>query len=448
MSASKVRERQLTFAKHGHMLNHRQAISPDGRWAVYDTRNDDAHIARTDTIELIDIESGEIARLYKTPTQSLHGPGVGAVAFHPHDGRVVFIHGLENCSAERPYSAARRFGAIADLESPGTFVHAEARSIQRAEGQRVRAYGALSGGTHSHSWNHDGWLSFTYNDAWLERAARTDPSVRDRRTIGFMVPGLSIAVDRRDGIVGGDGEDFSGSFGAFLAANVCQSAKNGSDDIEHAIEECWIGTNGYIDHLGQRHAYALACLGAVRNDNGTLVNEIFLCDLLGAMALNDTTTHPDKIGPNELLNPMVGCTQRRLSQTLGRKFPGVQGPRNWLVTSPDGKYVYAPMRDERGIVQLFCVATASGVVSQITDLEQSIEGQISLDSKGTACSFICDQRICIVDVATGHATWITDKVESRLCGAIHFVGEHKLIFNRYLGTELDRYVQVFVGERG
>ena len=442
MAASKVRERQLTFANHGHMLNHRQAISPDGCWAVYDSRNEDAHIARTDTIELVQIDSCEILKIYKTPTQTNYGPGVGAAAFHPHDLRVVFIHGLESCSIENPYSAARRFGAIVGIDAPGKFVHAEARSIQRAEGQRVRASGALSGGTHAHSWNHDGWLSFTYNDAWLERVARTDPRVRDRRTIGFMVPGLSIAIEDNDG------EDFSGSFGAFLAANVCQSVRNGSDDIEQAVEECWIGTNGYVDHLGQHHAYALACLGAVRNDDGTLVNEIFICDLLGAIELSETFARPDKIGPNELLNPMVGCKQRRLTRTFDRKFPGVQGPRNWLISSPDGKHLYAPMRDERGVAQLFRVSTSSGVVEQITDLEQSIEGQISLDVKGKACSFICDQRICVVDVATGQVAWLTDKLENPLCGAIHFVGDQKLVFNRYVGTGRDRFLQVFIGDRG
>ncbi len=442
MPTSIVWERQLTFGNYGHTLNHRQAISPDGRRAVYDTRNDDAHIARTDSIEMVEVDSGKIARLYKTRHQALHGPGVGAVAFHPLERRVVFIHGLETCSQVNPYSAARRFGAIVDIDAPGKFVHAEARSIQRIEDKRVRAYGALSGGTHAHSWNHDGWISFTYNDAWLEHAARTDPAVRDQRTIGFMVPGLQIATNSRDG------EDFSGSFGAFLAANLCQLARNGSDDIEQAVEECWIGTNGYVDHLGQRHAYALGCLGAVRNDLGTLVNEIFVCDLLGAMELSDQLALRSEVDPSELLKPMVGCTQRRLTRTVDRKFPGVQGPRNWLVSSPDGKFIYAPMRDERGIVQVFQVTTASGSAQQITDLEQSLEGQISLDADGTACGFICDQHICVADIATGITTRITNRTDGRLCGAIHFIGEHRLLFNRYVGAEPDNYVQVFVCERG
>ena len=437
-----VLERQLTFGNYGHMLNHRQAISPDGRWAAYDTRNDDAHIARTDSIEMVHVDTGEVVRLYTTPNQALHGPGVGAVAFHPLEKRVVFIHGLETCSLVNPYSAARRFGAIVDIDAPGKFAHSEARSIQRVADKPVRAYGALSGGTHAHSWNHDGWLSFTYNDAWLERVARTDPSVRDQRTIGFMVPGLQIAIDGRDG------EDFSGSFGAFLAANLCLSARNGSDDIEQAVEECWIGTHGYIDHLGQHHAYALGCLGAVRNHMGTLVNEIFVCDLLGGIQLSNEISPPSAMDPSELIRPMVGCTQRRLTRTVDRKYPGVQGPRNWLVSSPDGRFIYVPMRDERGIVQVFQVATASGSIQQITDLEQSLEGQISLDAKGSACSFLCEQRICVVDIATGIAKRITNRTDGRLCGAIHFIGEQKLLFNRYVGAAPDNYMQVFVCERG
>ena len=124
-----MRERQITFDNYGHTLNHRQVLSPDGQWVAYDSRNEDSHIAQTDTVEMVHIDSGEIVRLYQTPTQSLFGPGVGAVAFHPHERRVVFLHGLENNSIDCKYSAARRFGALVDVHQPNTYLHAEARSL-------------------------------------------------------------------------------------------------------------------------------------------------------------------------------------------------------------------------------------------------------------------------------------------------------------------------------
>ncbi len=432
-------ERQLTFGKYGHMLNRRQAISPDGQWAVYDTRNDDAHIARTDAIELVHLDSGEIVSLFRTPRSSIHGPGVGAAAFHPNEDQVVFIHGLESCSSENPYSAARRFGALVQVELPGKYTHAEARAGHNLVGSRVRGDGMLSGGTHAHSWNHDGWLSFTYNDAWLERTARIDNRIRDLRTVGFMRPGPCASVD------GNQAESFDGTFQAFLAANVCNDARHGSDDIEQAVEECWIGKKGYTDHQGVHRSKALAFQGAVRNDSGELIREIFVSDLDNQENPQDAIL-PREISSRELLEPARSCKQRRLTHTFSRTYPGVQGIRNWLVSSPDGKHIYAPMRDENGIVQLHRIETSNGSIDQITDWEHSMEGQISLNAQGTVCSNICDQRVCLTHVATGKSVWVTNRMEHQLSGAVHFVGEHRIVFNRIVGDKSNEYIQVFVCE--
>lgn len=434
-----TREKQLTFGNYGHMLNRRQAISPDGQWAVYDTRNDDTHIPRTDSIEMVHLDSGEIVRLYRTPTSSLDGPGVGAAAFHPVEDRVVFIHGLESCSNQNPYSAARRFGAIVRVDSPGTFLHAEARMKHNDDGSRLRADGVLSGGTHAHSWSHDGWLSFTYNDAWFERTARTDNRIRDLRTVGFMSPGR-VAIDNPDG------ESFSGSMKAFLAAKVCDRARNGSDEIEQALEECWIGRNGYLNEKGVRISKALAFQGAIRNDTGEIVHEIFVCDLPLDESSNDGTAPSTLVKPSELLEPAVGCVQRRLTRSLSQKFPGVQGVRNWLVASADGQYLYSPMRDNKGIAQVNRIATVGGNIDQITDWEHSLEGQISLNSQGTVCATVCDQRVCLTHLVTGKRVWLTDKMEHTLSGAVHFVGEHRVVFNRFVGDKSSGHMQVFVCE--
>ncbi len=435
-----LRERQLTFGCYGHTLNHRQAISPDGKWAVYDTRNDDTHIARTDAIEMVHLDSGEITRLYQTANQTEFGPGVGVASFHPNKPLVAFIHGLENCSRERPYSVARRFGAIVDINEPGKFSHAEARSVLSEDGVGVRPFGALSGGTHAHSWSMDGWLSFTYNDAWLERSPPSDGAFRNQRSVGFMVPNMSVRVDDQGSDVC-DPESFSGSYSAFLASSLCKEARNGSDDIEAAVEECWVGAN----------RRAVAFLGAVRAESGDLVTEIFVCDLPSGNQWNEIAKRVGSataIEASKLLEPVAGCIQRRLTRTTDRTFPGVQGPRCWLVSTSDGKFLFAPMRDERGVAQLCRFNGLIGQIEQITELEQSLEGQVSIDPGGTACSFICDQRICLVDVRSGRIRWLTDRSDNSLVGAIHFAGENRFVFNRYVGSDRERWLQVFIGEMG
>ncbi|MBT1712553.1 DUF3748 domain-containing protein, partial [Fulvivirgaceae bacterium PWU5] len=59
-------EQQLTSGKYGHTLNATQVFSPDDQWVVYDTRNDDTHIGRTDGIEMVNVTTGKVVRLYTT----------------------------------------------------------------------------------------------------------------------------------------------------------------------------------------------------------------------------------------------------------------------------------------------------------------------------------------------------------------------------------------------
>ena len=437
-----MRERQITFGNYGHTLNHRQVLSPDGQWVAYDSRNEDSHIAQTDAVEMVHIDSGEMVRLYQTPTQSLFGPGVGAVAFHPHEHRVVFIHGLENNSVDCKYSAARRFGALVDVQRPNTYIHAEARSLpveQAVQSMRRsgRVLGALSGGTHAHSWNDSGWLSFTYNDAWLERQARIDIAVRDIRSVGFMVPGMPIAVAGKLGAQ--TDEEFSGIFGAFLAATVKPIASWGSDEIEYAVEECWIGKKP-----------SLAFLGGVRDTKGTLVNEVFVCKLPSQSELLATAGQSEELASHAevALRPVANCVQRRLTNTANRRFPGVQGPRNWLVSSPNGEMVYAPMKDDRGVVQVFGIHVANGAIQQITDLEHSLDGQISLDAAGTTCSFHCRQRIGLTIVSTGETRWFSTATPHPIVGAVHFLQPGRLLYNRRVGSGQEGWLQIFVCEMG
>jgi hypothetical protein len=401
--------RQLTFGSYGHTLNRRQAISPDGDWAIYDTRNDDTHIARTDRIEMVHIDTGNIRLVYQTPLQSEFGPGVGAAAFHPCEHKVIFIHGLSNCSPDHPYSAARRFGAIVDCDIPGRLIHAESRR-SCANPNEAFSDSVSRGGTHAHSWNQRGWISCTYNDAHSEQLAKLNPQHRDARTIGCMMPSVRPTAD----LSANDSENFAGAFDFFIAANVVQHAQSGTDQIESAVEECWLGSKP-----------AIAFQGAIRDQLGNLHQEIFVSDI----ALTDGAS------------PCF--SQRRITYTLDRKFPGLQGPRCWLAASPDGQFIYFLARDERGTIQLFRVdSNGSAEIEQITDLACSIEGQITLDPMGQRCSFLCDQKITIVDIPSGQVVFQSERSTCALSGAVHFASHGRLLCNGNVDCNSDSYLQI------
>ena len=422
---------QLTFGDYGHTLNRRQVLSHDGQWAVYDTRNDDTHIARTNAIEMVHIESNEIVRLYQTGSSSLFGPGVGAAAFHPTQPTAIFIHGVPGCSESNPYSAARRFGALVDVDSLGKIRAAESRCDCPAYGLDRSAIGVLHGGTHAHSWNARGWISFTYNDAWLERNAKEPSKLRDQRTVGFMLP--KLAGSRHSlSHENANGECFDGQYDAFLAASLCQVARPDSDDIEQAVEECWLG-----------HQSAIAFLGSVRDHHGELRQEIFVTDLPDTNAIQEKVGTRYELNAESRLAMAEGCKQRRLTHTLARKHAGIQGPRSWLVASPDGNWIYTLMKDDLGIVQMVRIPTSTGEPEQVTELEHSIEGQLSLGPGGKECAFLCDQRVCLVSVDSGKHEWLTDRSEWTLVGAVHFAGQNRWLCNAYVGPKDHRYLQIF-----
>jgi hypothetical protein len=432
--------KQLTFENYGHTLNRRQSISADSRWAVYDTRNEDSQLARTHAIEMVCIESGEVVRLYSSETQSMHGPGVGAVAYHPIEDKIAFIHGLESCCDKAPYSASRRFGAIMEMNGSQGYVQAESRIVDETI-SGFGFYGNLSGGTHAHSWNRDGWISFTYNDAILEMESKdkpTTPTLRDMRTVGFMQPKQEWKPIELDGIVSptvptpstwSNSENWLGTYDAFLVASLCNDPKPGSDQIEQAIEECWVGNRRQI-----------AFQGTVRTRSNEAIQEIFLCELpsLASLSASKSAKRANR------LCCVPGCIQHRLTHTQDRKYPGIQGPRNWLVASPDGETIYFPMKDDAGTSQVFRVDVLGGEVHQVSCLATPIEGQISINADGSQCAFLSDQRVCLLDVQTGKHRWVTDRVMHEWTGAVQFTNDGQLVGNAYVTNNAGRILQIFV----
>ncbi len=429
------KEQQLTFGNQGHFLNHRQVFSADDKWAVFDNRNDGSEIMTNGGIAMLNLETKEIRNIYQVPNQNDYGPGVGAAVFNPKKDEVVFIHGLSNFNVNQPYDFTRRTAvAINPFEMDGKTM-LDARDISAPF-----TPGALRGGTHAYSFSADGeWISFTYNDYIIQQLAKTDSSVKDLRTVGAMLPQGAIEVNGNKKY-----EDFSGKLFSIVAAVVTESPIAGSDEISKAYEEGWVGDNGYFNAKGELQKRALAFLGDVVDKNGNTVTEVFITDFPDS--IND---HKNiRLGGTKTTRPKPpnGMQQRRLTFTQDRKFPGVQGPRQWLLSTPDGSLLFFPMKDNNGVVQIFAVSPNGGKIKQITQNDFSMETSFSLDPKGKFVAYGHDRDIYISKIHSGKMMKIPLDLsyKSSDLSNINWSYDGKtILYNRKVKEENGSYYQIF-----
>lgn len=427
------KEIQLTHSPDGHCLNSTQCFSPDDKWIVYDTRNDDARIASTGEIAMVQTITHEVKTLYRTSHQTEYGPGVGAATFSPVAYRVLFIHGIRNAVSEKPYSFTRRTGVSVDIQTPFVPIFMDARDI-------IPPFtaGALRGGTHAHTWSADGeWISYTYNDYIIEQAGKKDPGVRDIRTIGIMIPGKKVIVDKSGDLENNDGEMFS-----ILAANVTENPAKGTDEIDKAFDEGWIGNNGYIKENGARQHRAIAFQGNVRNEKGEIKTEVFVADMPDSI-LQEVSGLPLQGTINKRPGVPPCITQRRITFTKN----GISGPRHWLRSVKDGSLVAFLAKDSNGIVQVFGVSPNGGDIKQITRNHFSVEGPFNWSPDGKKLAYPADNSIFITELASGYTERITARSpdEEKPVGGVSWSnGGTMLCFNRYVRTDEGKYLQVFL----
>jgi hypothetical protein len=285
-----------------------------------------------------------------------------------------------------------------DVEKPNVAVNLDARDL-------VPPFtpGALRGGSHVHVWDARGdWVSFTYEDHVLAQfttaSATNDINLRN---IGLSVPGRPVVVPRAH-LRNHDGQFFS-----VLVARTTARPKPGSDEINRAFEEAWVGTNGYGRPDGTRQRRALAFQGNVVTAKGQTISEVFIVDLPedltepGAGPLAGTATRAPF--------PPRGVSQRRLTFTADRKFPGLQGPRHWLRSSPDGAHIACLMKDDAGVVQLWTVSPAGGSPRQVTRNPWPIASAFSWSPDGQCVAHVMDTSVCVTDVATGQTRRLTER---------------------------------------
>ncbi|MEO7797528.1 MAG: DUF3748 domain-containing protein [Opitutaceae bacterium] len=388
-------ERQVTHAAQGHVLTNINVWSPDSRWIAYDTRTGDAFNGTR--IEEVNVGTGERRLLY----ESRNGANCGVVTRDPTSTRVVFIHGPEHPDASWSYGFTRRRGATADTQHPGV-----AHPLDAMNYAPPFAAGAVRGGSHVHVFSPDGqWVSFTYEDEVLARLDATAGSAshdQNQRAIGVAVPAGPVRVARTHP------RSHDGDWFSVVVARTVNSPRAGSDEISRAFEEGWVGREGYVKNDGTKQKRALAFLGTVATGEGKTHHEVFLADLPEDL----TRTGSAPLGGTETTRPAPprGVTQRRLTFTGERKFPGVvTAPRHWLRSSPDGAQIAFLMKDDSGVVQFWTVSPRDGVCLQLTHNASDITSTFTWSPDGRWLAHTLDGSVGVTEIATGKFHRLTPK---------------------------------------
>ena len=400
MTEAHCTEKQITRGPGGRILTNTGVWSPDSEWIVYDTRRDPAgDTFDGDSIEMVNVHTGEVRQLYRAK----NGAHCGVATFHPRENKVVFILGPEHPTPDWQYASFHRQGVIVAADTnttPRNPLNLDARDLTPPF-----TSGALRGGSHVHVWDGAGdWVSFTYEDHVL---AQFGQATRDNdinlRNIGVSVPVRPVSV-KKDHPRNHDGQYFT-----VLVTRTTAKPKPGSDEIKKAFEEGWVGTNGYVRVDGTRQQHALAFQGHVVGVQDQTIAEVFVADLP-----DDLTQAGD--GPlagtaTRMPFPPKGCVQRRLTLTAQRKFPGIQGPRHWLRSSPDGARIGFLMKDDAGIVQLWTVSPNGGAPKQITRNPWSIATALTWSPDGKLVAHGMDNSVCVTEVASGKTHRLTARTD-------------------------------------
>ncbi|MEM7383362.1 MAG: DUF3748 domain-containing protein [Verrucomicrobiota bacterium] len=384
-AAAEPEGRILTRAPHGHILTNTDCWSPDSRWVIYDVRPDPAgSVFEGKRIERVDVETGNVDVLF----ESKNDAHCGVVTASPVDDRIVFIHGPEKPTEDWQYAGHHRRGVLVNAAKPGIATNLDARNI-------VAPFtpGALRGGTHVHVFDGEGqWVSFTYQDHVLHAL---DP-VLDLRNVGISLPGCPVSVPETHP------RNHHGSHFSILVSRTTQEAKPGSDEINRAYSDAWVGRTGYPTESGHTQK-AIAFLGDLLTEKHEKLTELFIVDLPGSLtrhepdpALAGTADSPPQ--------PPPGIVQRRLTRTADRSFPGIQGVRHWPRSSPDGSSIAFLMKDDNGVSQFWTISPLGGQPRQLTHLTKPVASAFSWSPDGRSLAAVVDGAVCVIDADSGKLT--------------------------------------------
>ncbi len=393
------RETVLTSGPGGRILTNCNVWSPDGRWIVFDTRSDPAGDTFDGTrIQAVHVETREVRTVYQSVNGACCGVATWNPAGHPTEPKVAFILGPEHPTAEWSYGPTRRQGVVVEFARPNAAVNLDARNL-------VTPFtpGALRGGSHVHVWHPAGdWVSFTYEDEVLARYPQV-VSYRDtnQRNVGVSIP-RPVAVPRSHP------RNHDGTHFSVLVTRTESQPADGTDQISKAFEDAWVGTDGYARPDDSRQRRAIAFQGLV-NAGGNPVAEVFIADL------PDDLTKPGNwpLEGTVLRRPAPprGVTQRRLTFTTHHKFPGLQGPRHWLRSSPDGSRIGFLRKDPAGVVQFWTVSPNGGDPVQVTKNPHPVASCFTWHPDGKRVAFVMDNSVCVTDVTSGETKCLTARTD-------------------------------------
>ncbi|WP_027713558.1 DUF3748 domain-containing protein [Dickeya chrysanthemi] len=389
-------DRQITFDAFSHQLTNINIWSCDGNWLIYDVRPHGSSFTGL-TIERVNVETHRREVIYRAG----QGAHVGVATGSPvPPQRYVFIHGPENPDAHWQYDFHHRRGVVLADDD-----RRQATTLDACVLTAPYLAGALRGGSHVHVFSPDGSrLSFTYNDHVLHEC---NPAL-DLRNVGVAVPLHTVAAPHRHP------REHDGSHFCVLVSDTTPQPRPGSDDINRAYEEGWVGNTGYLRSDGCRQRWALAFIGDTLSARGKKVPEVFLVDLPEKMDdYARTGERPLGGTETELPAPPAGVRQRRLTFTADRPYPGVVNlPRHWLRSSPDGSQIAFLMKDDRGVVQLWTVSPNGGEPRQVTQGDWPVQSAFSWHPDGEYLAFIGDNSVMLCEAATGRLTRQTARSET------------------------------------
>jgi WD40 repeat protein len=244
------------------------------------------------------------------------------------------------------------------------------------------------------------WVSFTYEDEVLARHTQV-VSFRDtnQRNVGVSIP-RPVSVPKSHP------RNHDGSHFSVLVTRTESQPADGTDQIGKAFEDAWVGTDGYTRPDGSRLRRAIAFQGLV-NAGGNPVAEVFIAEL------PDDPTKPGNwpLEGTVLRRPAppLGTTQRRLTFTTHHKHPGIQGPRHWLRSSPDGSRIGFLRKDPAGVVQFWTVSPNGGDPVPVTKNPHSVASCFTWHPDGRRVAFVMDNSVCVTDVTSGETTRLTER---------------------------------------
>lgn len=383
-----MREKQLTFAERHHQLTNINIWTPDSQWLAFDVRPSGASFTSL-TIERVNVQNGDVEVLYR----ATDGAHVGVVTVSPVlPARYLCIHGPENPDEAWHYDFHHRRGVIVEA--------GKAQNLDACDITPPFTAGALRGGSHVHVFSPDGSrVSFTYNDHVMHE----HDVAQDLRNVGIAVPLQAVTVPKQHP------RAYDGSHFCVLISQTTPHPRPGSDDINRAYEECWIGDKGYQKPDGSWQRWAIAFIGDTVSEQGEKCPEVFVVDLPDAPEdYANAGETPLQGTAQQLPAPPKGVMQRRLTRTSGLALQ----PRHWLRASPAGDAIAFLMADKQGVVQLWTVSPNGGEPRQVTHLSHSIQSAFSWHPAGDNVAFVCDNSLMSCEMERGDCQRLTERSDA------------------------------------